>query len=134
MSDAQLSAGRDGSAAAFSQWWTRALPATALIVLLAVVGPVAIHAAECPAPREPRIPVSDEPAINIDKHKKQLLAYQVATYSDDISLVIADALAYVERRAEQVKLPAVVLDIDDTSLTNWENIQDNNFGFIKGGP
>jgi HAD superfamily, subfamily IIIB (Acid phosphatase) len=134
MSDAQLSAGRDGSAAAFSQWWTRALPATALIVLLAVVGPVAIHAAECPAPREPRIPVSDEPAINIDKHKKQLLAYQVATYSDDISLVIADALAFVERRAEQVKLPAVVLDIDETSLTNWENIQDNNFGFIKGGP
>jgi acid phosphatase len=58
----------------------------------------------------------------------------VATYSDDISLVIADALAYVERRAEQVKLPAVVLDIDETSLTNWENIQDNNFGFIKGGP
>jgi acid phosphatase len=127
-------AGSDGGAAASFRWWKHALAAAFLIVTLAAVGPAAIHAAECPALREPRIPASEEPAINIDKHKKQLLAYQVATYGDDLSLVIADALAYVERRADQVKWPAVVLDIDETSLTNWENIQDNNFGFIKGGP
>src|SRR4051794_6287662 len=123
MSNAQMSAGHDGGAAAFSKWWKHAA-ATSLIVLLAAVGPAAIYAAECPVPREPRVPVSEEPVINIDKHKKQLLAYQLATYNDDLSLVIADALAYIERRAEQVKLPAVVLDIDETSLTNWENIRD----------
>jgi predicted secreted acid phosphatase len=135
MSDARISAARNDSAGALSRWWKQAAAATSLIVLLAAVGPAAIHAAECPAQREPQIPALEQPAINnIDKHKKQLLAYQVAAYGEDISLVIADALAYVERRAEQVKLPAVVLDIDETSLTNWENIQDNNFGFIKGGP
>ena len=39
---------------------------------------------------------------------------------DDIATVIADARAYVERRADQVKNPAVVLDIDETSLSNWD--------------
>jgi predicted secreted acid phosphatase len=134
MSDAQMSAGRRGDASAFSRWWKHALAAAILVALLAAVGPAAIHAAECPAPREPRIPVSEEPTINIDKHKKQLLAYQATAYNDDISLVMADALAYVQSHAEQVKLPAVVLDIDETSLSNWENLLDNNFGFIKGGP
>ena len=110
------------------------LAVTALAATLMVFGPAAVRADDCPAPREPRIPASEAPALNIDKHKKQLLAYQAGNYADDIALVIADARAYVERRANRVKMPAVVLDIDETSLSNWENVRDNNFGFIKGGP
>ena len=110
------------------------LVATVLVATLTALEPVAVRAADCPAPREPRIPASEAPVLNIDKHKKQLLAYQVGNYWDDIALVIADARAYVERGADQVKMPAVVLDIDETSLSNWENLRDNNFGFIKGGP
>lgn len=110
------------------------LAVTALVAALLAFGPAAVRADDCPAPREPRIPVSEQPTLNIDKHKKQLLAYQATNYTDDIALVIADARAYVERRADQVKMPAVVLDIDETSLSNWENIRENNFGFIKGGP
>src|SRR5262245_28247983 len=87
------------------------------------------RAADCPAMRAPRIPPSEEPALNIDKHKKQLLAYQAGNYMDDLVLVIGDARAYVERRAGEVKWPAVVLDIDETSLSNWFNLQANNFGF-----
>ncbi|WP_354179947.1 HAD family acid phosphatase [Bradyrhizobium sp. LA6.1] len=107
---------------------------TALIAALTTFGPAAVRAADCPAPREPRLPEPAQPITNIDKHKKQLLAYQAGNYVDDVALVIADARAYVERRADQVKMPAVVLDIDETSLTNWENIKENNFGFIKSGP
>src|SRR5690349_7085255 len=81
-----------------------ALVAAALSAMLAL-GPTAIHAAECPAPHEPRIPASEEPALNIDKHKKQLLAYQAGNYMDDIAEVIADARSYVECRAEEVKNP-----------------------------
>ena len=110
------------------------LVATLLVATLTALDLAAVRAGECPAPREPRIPPSETPALNIDKHKKQLLAYQAADYWDDIALVIADAHTYIERRADQVRLPAVVLDIDETSLSNWENIRDNNFGFIKGGP
>jgi acid phosphatase len=108
--------------------------AAILATMLAAIGPAAIQAAECPVPREPRIPASEAPVLNIDKHKKQLLAYQAASYMDDLALVIADARAYVERRAGEVKNPAVVLDLDETSLSNWENLKENNFGFIKAGP
>jgi putative acid phosphatase of HAD superfamily subfamily IIIB len=109
-------------------------PVAAAVAALLLAAPAAIRAAECPAPHEPRIPPSEQPAINLDKHKKQLLAYHDGNYIDDIATVIADARAYVERRADQVKNPAVVLDIDETSLTNWTNLEENNFGFIKDGP
>jgi acid phosphatase len=111
-----------------------ALAVTALVAALTAFGPADVRADACPVRREPRIPPSEEPVLNIDKHKKQLLAYQAGNYADDIAMVIADARAYVERRADQVKMPAVVLDIDETSLSNWENVRENNFGFIKGGP
>jgi len=108
--------------------------AAAAVAALLLATPAAIRAAECPAPHEPRIPPSEQPAINLDKHKKQLLAYHDGNYIDDIAAVIADARAYVERRADPVKNPAVVLDIDETSLTNWTNLEEDNFGFIKDGP
>jgi predicted secreted acid phosphatase len=44
------------------------------------------------------------------------------------------SIGYFEQRADQVRKPAIVLDIDETSLSNWQNIKVNNFGFIKGGP
>jgi acid phosphatase len=112
----------------------RALAAMALFAILAAVTPAATQATDCPTAREPRIPPSEEPAINIDKHKKQLLAYQAGNYNDDIKLVLADVRGYFEQRADQVRKPAIVLDIDETSLSNWQNIKANNFGFIKGGP
>src|SRR5262245_50163836 len=110
------------------------LAAAALFSILALVTPAATQATDCPAAHEPRVPPSEEPAINIDKHKKQLLAYQAGNYNDDIKLVLADARGHFEQRADQVRRPAIVLDIDETSLSNWQNIKANNFGFIKGGP
>jgi acid phosphatase len=112
----------------------RALAAMALFAILAAVTPAATQAIDCPPAREPRIPPSEEPAINIEKHKKQLLAYRAGNYDDDIKLVLADARGYFEQRAGQVRKPAIVLDIDETSLSNWQNIKANNFGFVKGGP
>jgi predicted secreted acid phosphatase len=134
MVDARIDPGQRRGAGRFSKPLKHALATAALAAILVAIGPAAILAAECPAPREPHIPPSDPPALNIDKHKQQLRAYQANGYMDDLALVIADARAYVERRAGEVKSPAVVLDIDETSLSNWFNLQDNDFGFIKGGP
>jgi acid phosphatase len=153
MSDVQLSAGRDGSAGTFSKWWTRALPASVLIALLAVVGPVSILAAECPLKQpEPRIPPVtgpvidiDRAVINIDKLKLQLLEYKEGkdgkpgNYEEDVKRVFDQAAIYVKQRVDEAKQSsdqsklAVVLDIDETSLSNWPNLKANNFGFIKGG-
>jgi predicted secreted acid phosphatase len=119
----------------------QALPASALVTILIFGMPMGLKAADCPAERQPNIPKSEEPALNIDKHKKQLRAYHQSdpasahnsAYEKDIKLVIDDALAYVMNEYDKVKRPAVVLDIDETSLTNWRNIDADDFGFIKDG-
>jgi acid phosphatase len=110
-----------------------ALAAAALSAILVFGIPAGLQAADCPAERQPNIPKSEEPALNIDKHKKQLRAYKADGYDNDIKLVFGDAQSYVMSRIDQVKRPAVVLDIDETSLTNWPNIDADDFGFIKGG-
>jgi predicted secreted acid phosphatase len=124
--------GRDDRGPAFGQV-RRSLVCSALIGLLTFGGPAYSRADDCPAARQPNIPASEEPALNIDKHKKQLRAYHAGSYNDDIKLVLDDALAYVLSRADKVTRPAVVLDIDETSLTNWPDIDADDFGFIGGG-
>jgi acid phosphatase len=111
----------------------RSLACSALIGLLTFGGPAASQAYDCLAAHQPNIPTSEEPALNIDKHKKQLRAYHTSGYDYDIKLVLDDALAYVQSRADKVTRPAVVLDIDETSLTNWPSIDADDFGFIGGG-
>jgi HAD superfamily, subfamily IIIB (Acid phosphatase) len=107
------------------------------IMLVAALIPAIVSAAECPAPREPNIPALDGPiakGFNVDTYKRQLTKYHDdGKYNDDIAAVMADAIRSVEGRAEQVRWPAVVLDIDETSLSNWENIKADDFGFIEGG-
>jgi acid phosphatase len=113
-----------------------ALGGTALAALLTVCLPAAVPAADCPPLREPRIPPVTAPIdpvdpVNINTVKKQLNNYQAGNYEYDIGAVLADARVYVERRAAQVSKPAVVLDIDETSLSNWPNIKADDFGFIN---
>jgi hypothetical protein len=43
------------------------------------------------------------------------------------------AQAYVDMRAGQVNHPAIVLDIDETSLSNWPEIIANDYGYIPSG-
>lgn len=102
--------------------------------VLALVGtPGTTGAADCPAETQVRLPQAPPPPLNIDKVKEVLLAYQARDYDGDVAAVFATARAYVEGRAGQVSKPALVLDIDETSLSNWANIKANNFGFIRDG-
>src|SRR6266545_3557687 len=90
-------------------------------------------AADCPAETQVRVPQAPAPPLNIDKVKEALLAYQAKDYDGDVAAVFAAARPYVERRGGEVSKPALVLDIDETSLSNWANIKANNFGFIRDG-
>jgi hypothetical protein len=56
---------RSGAGWLFSGLRT-ALAATALAATLTALGPAAVRADDCPVPREPRIPASQAPALNID--------------------------------------------------------------------
>jgi hypothetical protein len=109
-----------------------ALAATSCLFLL-TGPPSATRAADCPPAPQVHIPQAPSPSLNIDKVKEVLLAYQSGGYDGDVAAVFATARAYVEGRAGQVNKPALVLDIDETSLSNWPNIKANDFGFISYG-
>ncbi len=72
--------------------------------------------------------------INIDLLAQQLIAYRCTDYIKDFSGVTEAARTWVQRRAPQVEKPAVVFDIDETSLSNWEAIYHNQFAFSETGP
>jgi len=70
---------------------------------------------------------------NLDHVKQQLLYYRCAQYDADVAGVLAEARQWVEWRAPQAAKPAIVLDIDETSLSNWTRIKRDDFGYIEGG-
>src|SRR5205809_586255 len=72
---------------------------------------------------------------NIGDIKNRATAYKRSgAYDRDLAAVIAKAQKFVEQRGPKVKKPALILDIDETSLSNWPEIQANDFGFISAGP
>jgi acid phosphatase len=48
--------------------------------------------------------------------------------------VASQARTYLERRAPAVTKPAIVLDIDETSLSNWPAYRINGWGRVVNGP
>jgi predicted secreted acid phosphatase len=60
--------------------------------------------------------------------------YKSGAYERDLAAVSARASAWIATRAPQVSDPALVLDIDDTALSNWEVIVADDFGRVFDGP
>lgn len=75
----------------------------------------------------------DRAPVNIGQLKNQLKLYYRCAYRSDIEKVIADARAYIEKRAADVTKPAIILDIDETSLSNWAEIWQNDFAYFGSG-
>ncbi len=96
------------------------------------------------AQRKPQQPVFsvDVPAErleNIDALKKQLKAYHDCTckcgcYSHDLDVQADRAIAFLRRRAPHVRPSeklAMVFDIDETSLSNWKLLVQEDFTYDK---
>src|SRR5437868_7192074 len=78
--------------------------------------------------------VSSEPA-NVGDAKIAALAYHDSgTYDRDLRKVAEAAGHWLANRATAVTKPALVLDIDETSLSNWEIIKLDDFGRPINGP
>jgi acid phosphatase len=54
-------------------------------------------------------------------------------YDADFARVVNEATTYLESRAKQVPRPAIVLDIDETSLSNWPAYKVNGWARITNG-
>jgi hypothetical protein len=71
--------------------------------------------------------------INIGVLAPQLVLYRCTDYIKDMTAVLAGAREWIAQRAPQVDKPALVFDIDETSLSNWEEIYHNHFAFAATG-
>lgn len=106
--------------------WPRCLLLLALA--LAACSPQATNPATAPAAHLTQPP-------NVGDAKTAATAYYVyGAYQRDFAAVTDAAADWLATRAPQVRRPALVLDIDETALSNWEVIKADDFGRIIGGP
>lgn len=87
----------------------------------------------CDVTAAPVPALTEKGPANLGVLKIALIRYRCADYDADVASVVAEARDWVTRRAPQVDRPAIVLDIDETSLSNWEQLYHNDFGYLLGG-
>jgi len=72
---------------------------------------------------------------NLFDTQRQIAQYiDSGRYDAEFARVADDARAYLEERAGAVTRPAIVLDIDETSLSNWPAYRINGWARIVNGP
>jgi acid phosphatase len=95
-----------------------------LATIVAACTPAVRHA----PPAVPAIP-------SLVEAKREVSAYVLSgRYAADIAVVAADARAYLSGRLASGERLAIVLDVDETALSNLPALRANDWGFIIGGP
>lgn len=85
-------------------------------------------------PTPPPQPAPSAPA-NVGLAKLVAVKYHDSgEYMSDLARAAAPANDWLRQRAPQVSRPALVLDVDDTALSNWPVILANDFGRFPTGP
>ena len=110
----------------------RSVLVVGVAALLFAGAPVA--AGQPPAPPAPIIPSPVQPANVGDLKHDATAYYDNGAYLTNLQQAAAPAVAWIDEQAPRVARPAVVLDIDETSLSNWEVIKANDFGRVYNGP
>ncbi len=73
--------------------------------------------------------------VNLGEYKIHLTRYEESgQYQHDIAAAVGPAAAFLRQQARRKGKLAIVLDIDETSLSNWPVIKADDFGFIPQGP
>lgn len=60
--------------------------------------------------------------------------YKSGAYERGLADVAGKAAAWIRTEARKAKHPALVLDIDETSLSNWPELSANQFAFFPDAP
>jgi predicted secreted acid phosphatase len=80
------------------------------------------------------ITVPSQPINAGDAAAAALAYHDSGTYQQGLEAVAAPAASWLRSRAGSAKRPALVLDIDETALSNWEILKRDDFGRPIGGP
>src|SRR5580698_7112749 len=97
-------------------------------------GPAAAQVPDGCNPLPAAQPMDFSAPPNLDLFKRRLVYYRCTQYDADIAAVLHEAKQWVATRGPQVAKPAIVLDIDETSLSNWSRIYRDQFAYFKKGP
>jgi len=74
-------------------------------------------------------------APSLVEAKREVAAYVSSSrYEAEIASVTAQAIAHLEARAREGGKLAIVLDVDETALSNLPSLRANDYGFILRGP
>jgi predicted secreted acid phosphatase len=80
------------------------------------------------SPRSARIPSLPAARTEVEAYIRE------GRYDADVAKVVAAARSWMEKRAPTATKPAIVLDIDETSLSNWPAYRVNDWGRVLHGP
>ncbi len=84
---------------------------------------------------QPDPPTTQQQPANVGDAKTAALSYHDSgAYDRDLAIVANDASRWIQERARSATRPALVLDIDETALSNWEVIKLDDFGRPIKGP
>jgi len=116
-------------------------PATSPALAQGACGAPPDYAAKCCPPQALSLDVpqpSDLQAIeepmNLGEYKRKLTNYKCSgDYDKAVAEELDKAIEYVEQHASDAPKPALVLDIDETSLSNWPAMLTSDYAFIKKG-
>ena len=101
---------------------------------VSVVAPLLLAASGCAqlasTPASP--PGGDVPSI-YETQRAVAQYVDSGRYQADVAAVVAQARAWLEQRAPVVAKPAIVIDVDDTALSNWTAYRVNGWVRISRG-
>lgn len=74
------------------------------------------------------------PVPSLYETQREVAKYiESGRYESDVAAVVSSARSWMEQRAPKVERPAIVLDVDDTSLSNWPAYKANGWGRVMNG-
>jgi predicted secreted acid phosphatase len=107
---------------------------TARAARFAIVS-IAVMLAACTPRPQPSADAAPTEPVNVGLAKLAAVEYHDSgDYMSDLARAAAPVSDWLRQRAPQVSRPALVLDVDDTALTNWPVILANDFGRFATGP
>src|ERR1700756_3413844 len=80
------------------------------------------------------ITVTSQPANVGDAGIAARRYHDSGAYQRGLQVVAGQAASWIKKRAPSAQRPALVLDIDETALSNWEIIKRDDFGRPIAGP
>jgi predicted secreted acid phosphatase len=103
------------------------------VAMLELIGCRAVLSGGQPAQADSAMFLSQPPNVG-DAKIAALVYHDSGAYERDVALVASEASRWVAKRASAVSRPALVLDVDETALSNWEILTLDDFGRPTRGP